>query len=160
MSGAADQSDTEFEEETRTREEVVHSFIKTAKALAIDLHQRFDGDPTIDRIKKRIILAANALPIHIVEVAGPYIYRYREVIYSDDETVWGQFFEPNSGNIFSEDIGRAKDAENRDLATYLIPKLQALARGETSEVRKAYVDKTRELLDDYLDYLVLCGEQE
>lgn len=141
------------DDELRPFEVVVNEFLRKLKFLTNDMRRRFPGDAVIDRAHKRIMLAADLLPVDVIDAMGPYLMRYQEEIDSDDPEVWARFYAEGSENVFQADVRSAKDAENQELATYIVPRLQAHARQESFEVRRDYLLRARGLIDDYLDYL-------
>lgn len=133
--------------------QIVQTFVSTLKRLMADLARRVPNDATIARAQKRLVLASDAVPVDILTVAGPYLYNYREAIYSDDETVWKRFFD-GGPETFQQDLESAEDPTKKDAAEYMIPKIQTIAHGLVPEEQRQYLEATRDLLDSYLDYLV------
>jgi len=50
-------------------------------------------------------------------------------------------------------VESAKTQETREQVRYLVPKIQALAKGEPAQVRQRYIEKLRAMLELYERYL-------
>lgn len=130
---------------------VVNGFNTHAKQLAMDMARRFPEDATVGRVQKRVKAVTETLPEFVIEAAGEQLAVYADTIYSDDEDRWKVFFD--DPEAFSDRVASAKTAETREQASYLIPKIQALAQGEAAEVRRHYIEKLRAMLELYEQFL-------
>ena len=132
--------------------QIVLNFVSILRELLVDLARRRPNDEVVDRARKRLNLAADMIPVDVVEITGPYLYKYRDVIYAEDLKDSLRFF--NDPNCFDEDLQSAEDASRRDIAAALIPKVQQIARQMDQKTQKVYIGKVQDLLDLYLDFLV------
>ena len=142
-------SDTEVD---RTIPEIVLGFVSTLRRLMTTLATRNPNDIIVVRAQKRLSLAADTVPVTIMEIAGPYLYQYRKDILNEDPAVWGRFFQPGA---FEKDLAAAEDVTKRDAAEYLIPKIQEIVGGMAAEKQEEYIETVRNLLDDYMDWHLL-----
>lgn len=124
----------------------VEAFVATCKTLMTDLCARYPNDPLVDRMKKRIILAADICPITLVEFVGSHLYPYRERIYSEDAS----FFLENE---YEAEFERATDAEKVAIAAHLLPKVKQAWRDATPAEQEMYAELVQSLLDDYIEFL-------
>jgi len=129
----------------------VEAFVSTVKTLMADLSARYPHDPLVDRMKKRIALAADICPITLVEFVGSHLYPYRERIYGEDDS----FF---LDNAYEEEFERATDAEKVAIASHLVPKVKQAWRDATLDEREIYAELVQSLLDDYIEYLSIQVE--
>lgn len=134
---------------------VVKQFNSHCKQLARDLVKKFPNDAVVGRVLKRISLADQSVPLAIIESAGETIVEFAEPIYSDDCTEWDQFF--TDPEVFADQLNSSESEENKEQAAYLIPKVQELARNESIEIKKSYIDTLRNMIDLYEMYLELTG---
>ena len=132
---------------------LIEEFNRIFKHLACDLATKYPTDATIDRIKKRIILAVNINPISIIDIVGPYFFTYRTQVYSGDE----KFFIEND---YDTKLLPNIDAEKADLISYIIPKVKQAWRASSISERDDYVMTIQSLLDVYIEYLALKIEQQ
>ena len=75
--------------------EHIHNFCHTIKVITTDLMKRFPNDPIVYRAHKRIITIIQIDPKLVIDMCGPYLYQYRDKIYSDDVDESSSFFIEN-----------------------------------------------------------------
>ena len=75
--------------------EHIHGFCNTLKIISTDLMRRFPQDPMVYRAHKRIITIIGIDPKLVIDICGPYLYQYRDKIYSDDVDESSSFFIEN-----------------------------------------------------------------
>lgn len=126
----------------------VEEFNSILKKMTCELVVRYPTDATIDRAKKRILLAMDMDPIFIIDAVGPYLYRYREGIYAGD----ADFFIEND---YDAELKKSVNAEKADLVSYIIPKVKGAWKVSDAGQREAYKVTVQALLDVYLEYLAL-----
>lgn len=129
----------------------VEEFSQHLKTVTRKLAQQYPNDATIYRADKRIMSAIATLPVTVVDMVGPQLYKYRNEIYAvhDDASKAHIFLD----NDFGEDLAACKDGEKVDLALYIIPKLKEHARSLPAEAQKEYMATVVQMLDAYVDYL-------
>jgi hypothetical protein len=137
----------------RTEHEIVDSFVSVLRSLMNDLAKRRPDDATVGRVKKRLSIAAEAVPVTIIEIAGPVLYQYRDEIFSGNRSTWKRFF--TDPDVFNNDIAQSTDEGRRDIATDMIPKIQEIVGSMPSCQHDKYIEIVRDLLDDYLELLVV-----
>ena len=126
----------------------VECFNSILKKLTCDLVVRYPADAKIDRAKKRIMLAIDIDPILILDMVGPYLYKFRDGIYAGD----ADFFIEND---YDAELRESVDADKADITAYIIPKVKT-AWGDSGPVdRAAYTETVQALLDAYIEYLSL-----
>lgn len=133
----------------------VERFNHSLKILARDLSKRFPCDPMVFRAQKRTMAVIEVFPIFVIESVGPYLYSYREQIYSDAENGDEFFLE----NTFDAELKESVNQEKADMVSYLIPKAKECARTLPPDERKEYRDLVVSMLDDYIEYLAVINGQ-
>jgi hypothetical protein len=128
----------------------IHSFCKTIQIITNDLKKRFPDDPVVYRAQKRVMTIIGIDPKLVIDVCGPYLYQYRDKIYSDDVDESSSFFIEND---YDREIKESSGGEKLELATYIIPKMKECAIQLPLEEKKQYKDFATSLLDDYIEYL-------
>ena len=141
----------------RTIPEIVTSFVGKLCTLMADAARRSPGDAVIARAQKRLRAAADMLPVDIISVAGPFLFAHRDTIMSDDPAVIERFFAPGA---FDADLAKAEDQSKKDIAVYMIPKIQETARQLSADDRQGYIETLQCLLDDYMDWQILMEPQQ
>jgi hypothetical protein len=129
----------------------VNEFNKNLKLLVRELHKRFPNDPTVFRIKQRIMTAIDIEPLFVLKIVGPYLYNYREQIFSlnnDDKSE--DFFLENS---YDSEIKASINEKKAELVTYLIPKVKECIKLLEPSEKKEYKQLVINLLDEYIEYL-------
>lgn len=131
----------------------VEEFNTIVKKMTCELVVRYPTDATINRAKKRILLAMDMAPIFIIDAVGPYLYHYREGIYAGD----ADFFIEND---YDAELKESVNAEKADLVSYIIPKVKEAWKVSDAGQREAYKATVQALLDIYLEYLALQLAQD
>ncbi len=131
----------------------VNEFNSTLKRLTVDLVTRYPDDPKIARAQKRINLAIDASPVTIIEIVGPYLWKYRKEICTGQ----AEFFMTND---YDTELQESEDAEKADIAAYIIPKVKDAWRAAKQPERDAYTETVQDLLDSYMEYVALTMEKE
>lgn len=126
----------------------VEDFNGILRRLTADLAVRYPADATVDRAKKRIMMAIDVDPVFIIDNVGPYLYQYRNEIYAGDTA----FFVTNS---YDAELKQSVNAEKADLVSYIIPKVKEAWGVVGPEQQAAYLDTVQTLLDAYVEYLTL-----
>jgi hypothetical protein len=134
--------------------EYINNFCQTIKIITNDLMKRFPNDPVVYRAQKRVMAIINIDPKLVIDVCGPYLYQYRDKIYSDDVDESSSFFIENE---YDKEIKEASGGEKLELATYIIPKMKECAVSLPLEEKKQYKDFATNLLDDYIEYLAAAN---
>jgi len=127
----------------------VESFNHNLKVLARDLARQFPADAVISRIQKRTVAIIALDPLMVIDIAGPRLYAYHELIYNDGIGALATFIDYD----FSADIQSAEDREDSEIAAHIIPKVQHALREVSAEDQRAYWEILVNLLDDYIEYL-------
>lgn len=132
--------------ERRTLVDFVNGFNKKVKLLTLDLQRRYPTDAKMWRAKERILLAIREDPRLIIEDVGPYLYRFREKIYSGDD----EFFITND---YGSELKECTNMERRDITAHIIPKAKDTYLSLTDEEKKHYQELVVGMLDEYVEYL-------
>ena len=130
--------------------EYVNNFCQTVKIISTDLMKRFPNDPIVHRAHKRIITIISIDPKLVIDMCGPYLYQYRDKIYSEDVDESSSFFIEND---YDKEIKENSGGEKLELAKYIIPKMKECALSLPLEEKKQYKDFVSSLLDDYIEYI-------
>ena len=130
--------------------EHIHGFCNTLKIISTDLMRRFPQDPIVYRAHKRIITIIGIDPKLVIDICGPYLYQYRDKIYSDDVDESSSFFIENE---YDKEIKENTGGEKLELAKYIIPKMKECALTLPYDEKKQYKEFASNLLDDYIEYL-------
>lgn len=125
--------------------ETIRAFCRMIRELVVDFARRYPGDPAVDRIRKRVNAAIDLIPARVVEMAGQYLWKYREQIYARDDAF---FLDPAN---FAGDIEEA-DREDADLVNLAIPKIFSTWGESPKAEQDWYLDRAIDLTDMYLDY--------
>jgi hypothetical protein len=133
---------------TGTLVTIIGDFNRIMKKMVCDLVILYPQDATIDRAKKRVLLAIDLYPICIIEAVGPYLFAYKEGVYAGDT----DFFLENDYDL---ELAEAVNTDKADLVHYIIPKIKTSWRESDAPRREAYKESTQTLLDIYLDFLAL-----
>lgn len=133
----------------------VKRFNHSLKILARDLAKRCPGDPMVFRVHKRTMALVDVLPIFVIDTVGPYLYSYREQIYSGGENDEEFFIE----HTFETEVKEIANPERAEMVSYLIPKAKACALSLPPEERKEYKELVISMLDDYIEYLSILNGQ-
>jgi len=126
--------------------QTVEGFNAIIKSLTTDLAARYPDDPVVVRMQKRTMLAVHATPTFVLEMVGPYLYKYRKEIYAGKDVFFLQ-------QDYSGELKQSKDMEKADMVKYLIPKVKMAWAEANAKRRSGYKETVQELLDWYLDYL-------
>lgn len=132
--------------------EQVTTFNSTLMRLTNDLVARYPQDPQIARAQRRISLAIGGIPLTIMDIVGPYLWKYRAEICNGEE----EFFLKNS---YDSELSESEDSEKADIAAYIIPKVKDAWKEADPAEKKAYTETVQNLLDAYTEYLVLKIEE-
>ena len=135
--------------------EHIHGFCNTLKIISTDLMRRFPQDPIVYRAHKRIITIIGIDPKLVIDICGPYLYQYRDKIYSDDVDESSSFFIEND---YDREIKENTGGEKLELAKYIIPKMKECALSLPLDEKKQYKDFAANLLDDYVEYLAAIND--
>lgn len=130
--------------------EYVNGFCHTIKVITTDLMRRFPEDPVVYRAHKRIVTIIGIDPKMVIDICGPYLYQYRDKIYSDDIDESSSFFIEND---YDREIKESSGGEKLELAQYIIPKMKECALSLPYDEKKQYKEFASNLLDDYIEYL-------
>jgi hypothetical protein len=128
----------------------VNNFCQTIKVITTDLKRRFPDDPVVYRAHQRIITIISIDPKMVIDLCGPYLYQYRDTIYSENVDESSSFFIENE---FDKEIKESSGGEKLELAKYIIPKMKECALSLPYEEKKQYKELTVNLLDDYIEYV-------
>jgi len=123
-------------------------FNSIIKKLILELSILYPSDTTIRQIKKRIFLIIDIDPIRIIDIVGPYLYKYREKIYAGDS----DFFTKND---YDAELNYAEDIEKANIAAYIIQKVKIAWVKSDFDQKESYKNIIQTLLDIYLEYLIL-----
>jgi hypothetical protein len=88
-------------------------------------------------------------------MCGPYLYQYRDKIYSEDVDESSSFFIENE---YDKEIKENTGGEKLELAKYIIPKMKECALSLPYDEKKQYKDFTSNLLDDYIEYMAAINK--
>lgn len=130
---------------------LVESFNSKIRILARDLAQQYPNDATIGRAQKRTNTVTALSPLFVIDSVGPYLYRYRDKIYSlekDNSAV--EFFMENT---YDTELKAGVNTEKVDLVMYIIPKAKESARALPPGAMADYTRLVVDLLDIYIEYL-------
>jgi len=130
--------------------EYVNGFCHTIKVITTDLMRRFPEDPVVYRAHKRIITIIGIDPKMVIDICGPYLYQYRDKIYSDDVDESSSFFIENE---YDREIKESSGGEKLELAQYIIPKMKECALTLPLDEKRQYKEFAINLLDDYIEYV-------
>lgn len=126
----------------------IDSFIRNVKLLTLDMKKRFPKDAMVDRIEKRINLAASIDPLFVMKTVGDYIVAYEGQISDRDE----KFFLEKS---FDEEIDEGTKQDKIDMVKYLMPKIKEKFKSLDKGDRESYFDTISEMLEAYVTYKIL-----
>lgn len=124
----------------------VESFNRNIRILSRELTKKYPSDAIIARAHKRVNTIVQAAPCAAIELAGPYLLKYRDQIYSPGAEA---FFLEKS---FDDDLSNLSRDENT-LVAYIIPKTKECARTLPKEEKEQYKQLVIELLDSYIFYI-------
>jgi hypothetical protein len=133
----------------------IHNFCHTIKVITTDLMKRFPNDPIVYRAHKRIITIIQIDPKLVIDMCGPYLYQYRDKIYSEDVDESSSFFIENE---YDKEIKENSGGEKLELAKYIIPKMKECALSLPYDEKKQYKEFTSNLLDDYIEYMAAINK--
>jgi len=130
--------------------------ISESEQLAIDFNQKIyklidtlrekNKNKIVDDLKKRVLLAAGACSVALIEAGGSYMYKYKEKIYAMDE----QFFLTN--NILN--MEKIKDSMAVEIIHLVMNELQKL----TQEEKMTIYDDLFDLMEYYIKYTALTNK--
>jgi hypothetical protein len=129
--------------------EHVEGFTTKLRTLSRDLARRYPADANASRLHKRITTGVSADPVSVIEAVGPYLYKYREQIYSADA---GSAVSRLLACDFAAELSEGGQ-ERTDIIRYLIPKARECAGSLSDAELVEYTDIVVAMLDDYLEYL-------
>jgi len=129
---------------------LVDKFLSQLRKIMLRLTRQYPEDADFRRLQKRLSLAIDATPMGVMEIVGEKLHPYAEKILSDDEAVWGEFF---NENYFDADIKKAEAQESRREAGQVVPKRQRLIGALDKKQKISYLDMVRELVDIWIDIL-------
>lgn len=126
------------------------NFNHNIKVLARDLARQFPNDAIVARIQKRTSAIIALDPLAVIDVAGPRLYKYREMIYGQGFAAFQAFLDYD----FSADCHTdATDSEDTEMAMHIVPNVQKALRAVSPTDQKSYWEMLVSLLDDYVEYL-------
>ena len=132
----------------------VEQFNHDLKVLTIDLTRRCPNDPVIYRAKQRVMTAIFIDPLFVINLAGPYLYKYRSQVYAlVDQNKSGAAEEFFLENSYDADLKASVDQERADLVACILPKAKDCARGLEANEKRQYINIIVGLLDSYVEYL-------
>lgn len=132
----------------------IESFSHHLKVLTRDLAKRYPSDAMVFRVQKRIITGVAINPVYVINIVGPYLYKYREQIYNLDANAEAFFLE----NDFDAELKECVNQDKVDMISYLIPKVKECARGLPPDDKKEYFALVTAMLDDYIEYLAAAAK--
>lgn len=124
----------------------VSSFNRGIKALTVSLYNLAKTDATIWRAKERVVTAVSVEPLLVINLVGPYLYKYKDQIYSGDD----QFFVEND---YGQELRDATSSERKEVVMAIIPKMKAVWQALDPDTKLAFQEGVVGLLDDYIEYL-------
>jgi len=128
--------------------DIVNAFNQCVRVMTVSLSKHAPTDAKIQRIKKRVLTASDLIPTKTIEIVGPYLYEYREAIYSGDE----EFFLKKD---YMKDLASSTKKDNADNTAYILPKMKSEWEKFSRKEKDQYLKLTIRMLDIYLDYLAL-----
>jgi hypothetical protein len=102
----------------------VKRFNHSLKILARDLSKRCPNDPMVFRIHKRTMSLVDVLPIFVIDTVGPYLYSYREQIYSGSEKD-EEFFLEHTFETEVKGLDNPESADTDSTSTRGMPPVRA-----------------------------------
>jgi hypothetical protein len=130
--------------------EYAEGFNHNIKVLARDLARQFPTDAIVARIQKRTSAIIALDPLAIIDVAGPRLYKYRDMIYGQGFVAFQHFLDYDFTADFYID---ATDSEDSEMASHIVPNVQKALRAVPAADQKSYWEMLVALLDDYIEYL-------
>lgn len=127
---------------------LINTFNGIIKKLLVALVSRYPEDAKIVRTKKRVFLAIEELPSLVINIVGPYLFRYSEQITSQNDSF---FLDTN----YDEELNSSNDREKAEVVAYIIPKIKASWRKAGGAERAEYAETVIDLLYTYVDYKAL-----
>lgn len=130
--------------------EIIESFIRTLRRLTTEMMARFPDDPIVAQAKRQISVAADMIPSQIVsQEVGPYLYKYRDYILSEDREMAERFFLPLD---FEEDIEQLDDTDRAQTTRHIIRRVKDAWQVVPEEDKNRYHEEVQSLLYDYIDF--------
>ena len=130
----------------------IETFNSTLRILVRSLAGRLPNDVQITRIQKSIVLVIDTLPLYALEQVGPYLYKYKDSLAREDI----DFF---LANDYQDELSAAKDANKRDAAAFLIPKLKECAASMSRDEQEECKSLALDMLVSYMEYLHCTAAQ-
>ena len=103
----------------------------------------YPSDETIDRAASRISLAKQTDPTILIKIVGPYLMKYRQNIIDYEDKF-----------VLSMDIS---EHTNDEFVQTIFHKLTKAYTDFNTKERNAIKDKINEMLNVYMEYLILIG---
>lgn len=138
----------------REAQHYIESFNRVLRGLALALNDRYPDDAMVARAHRRIVTLISISPLAAIDLAGPYLYSYRDQIYAAeaDPDGAGSFFIENE---YDAELRESIDQGRVDLVRYIIPLVKDCTRAMDLAEKKEYVEMVVLLLDNYIEYLYL-----
>jgi hypothetical protein len=137
------------------KESKMASFISNLNSVVDAVYQKNKKDNDMQAIKDKFDVVRKENPIGLVEMAGPYIWKYREKIKNENTS----FFLNNS---FEEDIQKAReDSQLAEITEYedvpvLLNKIKRTWHSFMPAEQQILIKKIQALLADYVGYISSC----
>jgi len=134
------------------REASVSEFAANLNVIITSIHQKNKRDDDMQAIKDKIDVVRKENPVGLIEMAGPYLWKYKEKIGSENVS----FFLNNS---FEEDIEKAREeSQLAEITEYeeipaLLNKVKRTWHSFTPPEQQIIVKRIKALLANYAKYL-------
>lgn len=129
----------------------ISEFNRILKRLTCKLATYYPSDATIYRVKERILTSMSMMPLSIIDEVGPHLYKYRYEIYAENTN----FFIENDYDSELKRNANSNNSEKINLVSYVIPKVKEAWRASDEMERSDYQETVQDLLDIYVNYLIL-----
>ena len=120
------------------------------------LSDHYPNDPVADRVKKRIKLATDFVSSYTIELAGPYLFKFKDKIYAMNDGTYNFFLNYN----FDTEIKKVETKSVAESVIHIIQLLKSLFVRLDAQSKQDYSALVISLLDDYVDYAIAKAEVE
>lgn len=127
-------------------------FSRIVRALVNEMVARDPTDGTLERARNQLMIATREVPTRVIETAGPYLYRYREIILSPDPLAAERHLRSQS---YQNEFDAAGPSENKDTSQYIMQRLRNWWHDRSEAEFMVFYPSLQEMTRVYLEYLLL-----
>lgn len=142
---------------------ITDNFNKRIKQLITIIQIKLHDNVLVESTKQKINLAIKADPVFILEEGGPYIYKYKDLIYDDhfDNFIMHPYeYIKDDDKKSIENVNTTMESDKKDGFKFILDSLRAEWKNYSEQEKKKIKTIVKVLLSEYCKYIILKEERQ